>query len=80
MHHEDTISRRTFLQQSAVFGTGIMLAGAHGLFAEDNQERNVASRGYAAILIKPHRRVSHKEVTPITLSSRNGLHLRSPRR
>ena len=48
MHHEETISRRTFLQQSAVFGTGIMLAGAHGLFAEDNQERNVASRGYAA--------------------------------
>src|SRR6266568_6386729 len=47
MHNEDTISRRTFLQQSAVFGTGIMLAGAHGLFAEDNQERNVASRGYA---------------------------------
>lgn len=52
MNQEKNISRRKFIQQSAVLGTGIMLAGANRLFAEENQKRNmlqnIASRGYAA--------------------------------
>ncbi len=52
MNEEKNISRRKFIQQSAVLGTGIMLAGANRLFAEENQKRNmlknIASKGYAA--------------------------------
>lgn len=51
-NQEKNYTRREFIQQSAVLGTGIMLAGASGLFAEENQEKNmlqnIASKGYAA--------------------------------
>jgi alcohol dehydrogenase (NADP+) len=54
MKQEHNQSRREFIQQSAVLGTGIILAGLGGqrLFAEGNQRPNllktVASKGYAA--------------------------------
>lgn len=52
MNQEKNISRREFIQQSAVLGTGIMLAGTSRLSAEENQEKkmlqNIASKGCAA--------------------------------
>ncbi len=54
MKHEHNESRRQFIQKSAVFGTGIILAGpaSQRLFAEGNQPtdlaKRVASKGYAA--------------------------------
>jgi uncharacterized zinc-type alcohol dehydrogenase-like protein len=41
-------SRREFIRQSAVLGAGIILAGANGIFAEENMSKIIASRGYAA--------------------------------
>ena len=54
MKQERNESRRQFIQQSAVFGTGVILAGvgAQRLFAQGNQRPDpakiVASKGYAA--------------------------------
>jgi uncharacterized zinc-type alcohol dehydrogenase-like protein len=48
MQQAQNQSRRAFIQQSAVVGAGIILAGAHRLFAEENLAKNIASRGYAA--------------------------------
>src|SRR2546425_6569034 len=54
MKHEHNESRRQLLQQSAVLGTGIILAGpaSQRLFAQGNQRpdlsKTVASKGYAA--------------------------------
>ncbi len=54
MKQEHNESRRQFIQQSAVLGTGIILAGpgTQRLFAEGNQPpdpaNRVASKGYAA--------------------------------
>ena len=54
MKLEHNRSRREFIQQSAVFGTGVILAGvgAQRLFAQGNQRpdpaKMVASKGYAA--------------------------------
>jgi alcohol dehydrogenase (NADP+) len=52
MNQENNISRKSFIQQSAFCGTGMMLAGANTLFAKEGQGRKalqtVASRGYAA--------------------------------
>lgn len=48
----NNISRRKFIQQSAVLGTGIMLAGVTTLGAQENERGNmlqsIKSRGYAA--------------------------------
>jgi len=54
MKQERNESRRQFIQQSAVLGTGVILAGvgAQRLFAQENQRpdpaKMVASKGYAA--------------------------------
>src|SRR5216117_1526595 len=54
MKHERNESRRQFIQKSAVFGTGIVLAGpaSQRLFAQGNKPtdfaKRVASKGYAA--------------------------------
>jgi len=54
MKQEHNESRRQFIQKSAVFGAGIILAGpaSQGLFAQGNQPldpaKKVASKGYAA--------------------------------
>ena len=54
MKQERNESRRQFIQQSAVLGTGVILAGvgAQRLFAQGNQRpdpaKTVASKGYAA--------------------------------
>src|SRR5438552_4255476 len=54
MKEEHNESRRQFIQQTAVLGTGVILAGpaAQRLFAQGNQRPNpsntVASKGYAA--------------------------------
>ncbi|PYL87554.1 MAG: NAD(P)-dependent alcohol dehydrogenase, partial [Verrucomicrobia bacterium] len=54
MKQERNESRRQFIQQSAVLGTGVILAGvgAQRLFAQGNQRpdpaKMVASKGYAA--------------------------------
>jgi len=54
MKQEHNESRRQFIQKSAVFGTGIILAGpaSQRLFAQGNQSpdpaKRVASKGYAA--------------------------------
>jgi alcohol dehydrogenase (NADP+) len=51
MNDEKNYTRRQFMQQSAVLGTGIIL-GANQLFAEETGQRkmsaNIASKGYAA--------------------------------
>lgn len=50
MNQENNNSRRKFVQQSALFGTGVMLAGANNLLANEIRDvsPNVASKGYAA--------------------------------
>ncbi len=52
MKKENNISRRKFIQQSAVVGTGIMLAGVNTLSAQKNKgeimAQNIKSKGYAA--------------------------------
>jgi uncharacterized zinc-type alcohol dehydrogenase-like protein len=52
MKDDNNISRRKFIQQSAVLGTGIMLAGATSLIGKENERegmlQNIKSRGYAA--------------------------------
>ena len=52
MENENNITRRKFIQQSAVIGTGIMFAaGANTLFAEkskrEDNSKNIKSIGYA---------------------------------
>jgi uncharacterized zinc-type alcohol dehydrogenase-like protein len=51
-NHKHYHSRRTFLQQSAVLGAGLVLAGTTELFAGDGTPgavaKNIKSKGYAA--------------------------------
>lgn len=51
-NHEHDRLRRKFIQQSAVLGTGFMLAGTAELFANDHNRspmaKNIKSKGYAA--------------------------------
>ena len=52
MKKENNISRRKFIQQSAVLGTGIILAGVNTISAQKNKGefmlQNIKSKGYAA--------------------------------
>ena len=51
-NQENNQSRRKFIQQSAVLGAGVMLAGTTELFASGHNSgygaKNITTKGYAA--------------------------------